>query len=215
MNHPFVWYFALNIDDTPSISAINLNDYPIEDDRKWEKRFFFTDKETIILNGLSFDYLNLNTYTFKTHKDCYLLTPTHDINLKIRHDKFIVKPQVAIVDNCYCYSKKEKFNLPQEYAFLARVLPDCKHVDDIKALTRHFDSHYQKINVFKDALIHHLDKKSKVKFELSRLTINKSYYYSLCIETKNKQLLELLAKSMVPKNSASNYVHFLKGISLC
>jgi len=206
MNHNLVWNFSL-ADATLLKHEFNTVS---GNEEKWEKRFFWPANEKVILMNLGFDFLNFSHYKFTIHKDCYLPSEQNDNNIKIRKNKCHFKPQIKQVSDCYCYAKKQKFNLEKltDWQALALLLPELQKWNQKEPLAEYLKKSLNPVHVYKEAFIHQFA--PKVKLELSRITINDCHYLSVCIESKMQYDTERLASLILPNDTSTNYINFLK-----
>ena len=172
--------------------------------------FFWPASEKVTLMNLGFDFLNFSHYKFTIHNDCYLLCKQNENNIKIRKNKCHFKPQTKQVADCYCYAKKQKFNLEKltDWQALVLLLPELQEWKQKEPLAEYLKKSLNPVHTYKEAFIHQFA--PKVKLELSRITIDNCHYLSVCIESKMQYDTERLANLILPNCKSTNYINFLK-----
>lgn len=203
MNKRLVWNFEINTDQPlqlPGPSSIEPNQ------PRWESRFFWPDDQIITLRGLSNTFLELSQYQIKHREDTYYLLPNTNYNIKTRREQLFYKPIVMKKANAIAYGKKIKL---EEHAANMPV-PGCEE-QDAQTLIAHIHSKGIKINVVKEALIYTFDTTPTTKLELAMLYVAKKAYFSVNIESRSIQTVELITQRLLGKVSTCDYVAFLRG----
>ena len=66
------------------------------------------------------------------------------------------------------------------------------------------------MDVEKEAFIYRFETSPKTKLELARLCIANTIYFSVCIESRSRYLVELITKQVAGEQVSSDYVSFLR-----
>lgn len=201
MTQRLIWNFAL----TPhSTFVIENNEAQQDDGLKWEARFFWPEQQTIELNAIVPELLDISHYQKKEKRDLYYLLPKQHYNIKKRRNKLQYKPLVS--QTPYALGFGKKINLEE-------VTPDEAHrlvlID--KALYKGLKKSIE-IPVEKESLIYKFKTKPMTKLELSRIEIQQHIYYSACVEGRARFLVETISKSLFGSQQPRDYITFLKQI---
>lgn len=201
MNKRLIWNFEINSDPILSL------DYPSQDSdsTRWEARYFWDDKNPILLHGLADSFLNIARYTIKERNDTYFLLQERDENIKERRDTILYKPLLETRNGIQGFGKK--INLLQESpsTLLTGEFPLACH-----ELLNLIKMKGIKCTVKKTALIYKFSLLPPIKLELARLQMGKEDFFTLCIEGRSYPLVAAISTHVVKQQSPSDYVHFLK-----
>lgn len=202
MNKRLVWNFEIN-DECP----LDLTDISAEEPSLWraEIRYFWEDKQSIILYGLNNDFLNLAHYKIKERQDRYYLLPNHTYNIKERRGELLYKPLMQNIGEVREFAKKINLSQHPSMVMLPGLFP--LHANELLELVNRQSS---QIYVEKTALIYKFATQPGVKLELSRLTIADTCYFSACLEGNSKKLITQISNHLFKDEIACDYVHFLK-----
>lgn len=200
MNTRLIWNFEIC---NPKSLAINsLED--VKEECRWEARFFWDADKIINLEALSGEELQFINVETKHQEDCYILLPNKNINLKIRRDELLYKPLMNEQESIFAYGSKMSLKeLEPEL-----ILPETK--DTVASLLQEIEQKGKEIKIAKDILTYKFNSKPKIKLEFSRLKLANEVFLSFCIQGRSFNLVAKLAKELLAKPIASNYVSFLK-----
>ena len=174
-----------------------------KEDIRWEARFFWPEQEVIVLKGLSEIFLNLSQYKIKHRHDQYLILPDN-LNIKQRKAQLIYKPLLQKHNNLFGYGKKINLHECAQDA----VLP-ATNMLTAKALLHSLKEAFR-MDVIKEALLYTFPSNPKIILELSRLKINEAIFFSVCLEGRSQQMVSDIAKELIGKINACDYLSFLK-----
>lgn len=207
----FIWNFFLN-GASGGLENIFLSRMPpSEDGLKWEARFFFSEEEDVTINALDARFLWCSQYRFTTHKDVYLLHPSHEENIKFRKKSLVYKPRAHEEGGLCAYRKKERYTGKEIASFLAQSFPDLS-IDPSGLCREALGITYPRVGVYKEALIHSFPSVKGAKIELSRIACLGKIFTSVCIETKSKVLTQTLRAALLPEASTMHYLEFIKAL---
>lgn len=201
-----IWNFEL---DPTAPLLISTCEMPDNQGEHWESRFFWPDDEVITLSGLDESFLNLSHYQIKERLDSYYLLPDANYNLKIRRNQLFYKPILTQNHQSVAYGKK--INLEEQSTTMP--LPGCTE-KNAQTLIEHIKSQGITVEVKKEALVHTFETALKTKLEIARLCIAQKTYFSVCIESRSAHLVQLISKKLLGTLPASDYVTFLKNLSV-
>lgn len=202
MNRRFVWNFEINTDNSLQIPCQSLNE-PC--DMVWESRFFWHENEIITLDGLSDNFLDLSHYQIKHKADEYYLLPNLPYNLKIRRNCLYYKPLITKMPLSIAYGKK--INLHEHSP--TEILPCTENLNTDTLLTQ-IHNKSRRILVEKEVLRYQFKVTLKTQLELARLKFSNATYFSACIESPSRGLVESIAMQLFKKESTRDYVSFLQ-----
>ncbi|MBA2656720.1 MAG: hypothetical protein H0U70_06995 [Tatlockia sp.] len=203
MNTRLVWNFEINNEKLLKLTS-QQESY---EELHWEARFFWPGDAIISLNGFDERFLVLSNYNLKHRDDYYYLLPNADYNIKQRRQQLFYKP---ILEKAKClngYGKK--INLSESSPEL--ILSGSKTLT-VAELAKDLQESPQAIEVKKEAFVYKFSTDPLIKLELARLEINKTIYFSLCIEGHSQKLVASIAAQLLPAETCSDYVSFLKQI---
>ena len=196
MRKRLIWNFEIDGDRPLEIPEA----LPAEPDSgRWESRFFWSSKEVILLNGLDDRFLALSRYEAKHRQDTYCLLPDTDYNIKIRRNQTLYKPMIMKTAQAVAYGKKIN---------LEASSPET--LNNTLDLLGRIQREGVRIDVDKEAFIYRFETTPKTKLELARLSIANTIYFSLCIESRSRHLVELITKQVTGEQVSSDYVSFLR-----
>ena len=175
----FIWQFELT--GKPWTPQGNWQ----KDDYKWEIRYFWPIETMVRLN---FDEAQLywDKGICKQHDDIYWLDMAKPMNIKQRHDKYVLKPLVKSIKNRVAYDKK--------------VILEASDLSQIK---------HQTIAVTKMALQLIIHQKPKCMLELSKIQLQNKTFSSLSIESRCPEMLDDLNAHLQLPEKPLGYVEFL------
>ncbi|CAM3068132.1 Uncharacterised protein [Legionella steigerwaltii] len=199
MNQRLVWNFEF----TPKAS-LPLSTFIDEKNEtlKWEKRYFWPDSETIILNTIDSSLLDLANYKQKHKEDYYYLLPGHNYNIKKRHEQLLYKPLLQHANHAAGFGAKIILTPLQEQPLPA----------DLQEIIHHVETEGVGVYVKKEAFIYKFPTTPTIKIELARLEVLHQIYFSLCIEGKSLRLVETISKHLLDGPVSCEYVTFLKNL---
>lgn len=202
MNHHLVWNFEF----TPlqSISSINIGQ--VQDDLKWEARFFWPEHQRIILSCIDSSLLDLGNYKKKSRDDYYYLLPNSNQNIKFRGNKLLYKPLLMQTHKAFGFGPKiqlEHLNSHSEPK--EDSLP-------LNALLHEIKTNSTLVHVKKKAYIQKLTTNPSIKLELAQLKVHHQKFYSACIEGRSLKLVEIFSEHLLGDQISCDYVTFLKSI---
>ncbi|MDX1836377.1 hypothetical protein DIZ81_01895 [Legionella taurinensis] len=172
---------------------------------RWEARYFWTENDIAVLNGLSDYYLDLTRYESKHREDTYHLLLPFDFNIKVRRGELLYKPLLDQTPLLLGFGKK----IPLHEQPSEAVLPGTDGLS-ARQLLELIEKGSQLITVEKDALIHQLTHEPTIKLELSRLKLGSRIFFSACLEGRSQALVQALARHLFPDLKPCDYVRFLK-----
>lgn len=205
MNKRLIWNFEVNLENPLEIPS---KEHFIDHHHQWESRFFWSEEQIIILNGLNQQFLNLSQYQLKQKLDTYFLLPNQEYNLKLRHDQLFYKPLLMKQANAVAYGKKVKLTDQS----LATQLPDFKS-SDMTALIKHIHQHGVKIDVEKEALFYKFKTTPITKLELARLQTKRQTHFSVSIESPCLAFVESITHQLLGSKLSTDYVSFLRNMT--
>lgn len=212
-NTDYLKQFTFTGQDSKAVESINFNQYDIDADCKWEKRFFWPPGIPIQIHGLNPSNYEADKLKIKQHNDCYILKPQSKQNIKLRKDLFTYKPLLKTENETYGYGKKQKYAMDDNSEAFSALLPALHSVTDPAVILHVLNDQYLVIPVIKDVCAVKLNKDLKAQCEFSKVKIDGQIFYSFGIEAKNKQLVQDLAKLIVPEIQATEYIQFIKSLS--
>jgi hypothetical protein len=204
MNQRLVWNFEFGPGNIIPLSRLEANE---KDDLKWEVRYFWPDEQTIVLNNIDNGLLNLANYERKFKDDCYYLLPDNDFNIKLRRNEVQYKPLIQQVNNVLGFGHKiildkQLQNPNEEASFTSYLQQLAKQIKQVGI----------GITVKKESYTYKFPTNPPIRLELSRLEIDSTVYFSICIEGKSLFLVETLSNHLLDNQISCDYVHFLKKI---
>ncbi|MDP3706047.1 MAG: hypothetical protein Q8R24_09080 [Legionellaceae bacterium] len=171
----------------------------------WESRFFWQEHEIVVLNGLNQAFLDLSHYQIKHKTDEYFLLPQLPYNLKLRRNCLYYKPLMIRTPTKFAYGKK--INLHEQKEDMRLIGTDQLTVKNILS---QIDNQSRRVLVEKEALSYQLQTTPTTQLELARLSFDKTIYFSVCIESSSRTLVESITPQLIPHRKASDYVSFLQ-----
>ncbi len=204
MNKRLIWNFEINSESSLTIPETCNED---EQTERWESRFFWPEREIIVLNGLDASFLALSRYQAKHREDVYCLLPDTDYNLKIRRNQLMYKPIMMKTRHAVAYGKK--INLEELQPTTS--LPGAGDAD-ASALLIQVQREGQRIHVEKEALVYRFETVPTLKLELARLYVADTTWFSVNIESRSRRLVDSLRQQMFDGQASCDYVTFLKGL---
>lgn len=202
MNKRLVWNFEIDSQDANKFPPLP---HSVKEDYRWESRFFWPEESIITLHGLSDSFLNLASYESKQREDIYYVLASKDYNLKQRRDELLYKPLLKETDLMQGFGKKINLSNHDSDYLLPGITPILKG-----QLMHLIQTDGQPLTVKKIALSYSFDSEPKIKLELSRLMIEQDIYFSLCVEGKSAQLVQLISHRLLKGQPSCDYVRFLK-----
>lgn len=202
MNNRLVWNFEIN-----SNSPLQLPK-PVaatDNHKHWETRFFWDESPIITLFGLEKTFLELSRYKIKHRVDTYLLLPDEMLNFKIRHQQFFYKPLIERTSIANAFGKKISLD---EHS--SSLIPLKEKLNKSVSIIEHLQLHGQSIEVEKEAMIYKFPSHPSTKLELARLVIDNNIFFSTSIESPDFMFVKQVAEQMLPQQTPSDYVTFLK-----
>jgi hypothetical protein len=204
MNQRLVWNFEFSTSKNSALSDLKIKK---EDDLKWEARFFWPESKVIKLSLLDDSLLEIAQYQHKQKQDQYYLIAEQDYNIKSRRGELLYKP--LLKHSKYAFGFGAKINIselnespqlqpPQEFE-VQKIMNELK-----KSAV---------ILVKKDSFTYRFSFNPPVKLELARIVVNNQIYFSVCVEGKSRDLVEMISIGLLGKKHSSNYVRFLKKIT--
>lgn len=201
MNKRFLWNFELSL--AQGLPSPLYLPHPLESLR-WEARYFWPEKDIIVLDGMDESLFDLTQFKIKHHDDTYLIANASDYNIKRRREALVYKPQLDCKDGIFAYAKKLKLNSITGDTLLPGHPPI--RADELQEqLTFSRSVHIDKI-----ALSRRMPCEPPLKIEYSRLRIGAKIFFSLCIEGYSFALVQAFSLFIVKKAPEQNYVQFLK-----
>jgi len=204
MMHRLVWNFEFT--DAKSLNLSDLHEKK-EEGLKWETRFFWPAEEIISLALVDSSLLELANYQHKQKKDYYYLLPKECYNIKSRRDELLYKPLVKKEKHIFGFGTKinltelsRKTHSSEDSAINARQIIEQLNHNSIKVLVK------------KESLTYKFPVQPPIKLELSRIEVNHHVYFSACVEGKSRELVEMISKRLLGKQTSCDYVRFLKKI---
>lgn len=205
MMQRLVWNFSIVDENQLDIPGLPHEE---QDELRWESRFFYPHDRDISLFGLTEDCLDLSVFKTKRRLDTYYLLPDSSCNIKERRGELLYKPQLGKTDFCTGFGKK--INLAETATDVDLPGDPCKKAGDLLAELHQYG---QQILVEKSALVYKFSTQPTIKLELARLLVNKSVYFSVCIEGRSPNLVNLIARHLIKQGDPCDYVTFLKQTS--
>lgn len=202
MIHRLVWNFEFT-----TAKNLDLSDLPekIEENLKWEARFFWPEDEIIRLSLIDNSLLELTNYQHKQKKDYYYLLPKTDYNIKSRRDELLYKPLVKKTKSVFGFGAK--INLTE---LSKKTSSNEEDKLNVLQLIEQLNHNSIEVLVKKESFTYKFSVHPQIKLELSKIEMNHHIYFSACIEGKSRDLVETISKRLVGKQSSCDYVSFLK-----
>lgn len=204
MSQRFVWNFEFTTTaavEFPHLAAQR------QDEKKWERRFFWSEEEIISLFNIDNSLLDLANYHQKHKEDNYFILPNYNYNIKLRRHELLYKP--ILDQNLSAVGFGHKINL-ENIALLTDIDEQERlHLEHIAQKARQ-----DGIEVFvkKESFVYKFSTTPSVKLELARLEVQNKIYFSACVEGKSLPLVEFLSDRLLGKQISCEYVTFLKKI---
>lgn len=174
---------------------------------KWEARFFWQQQDIVSLTLIDNALLQLSNYQHKQKKDVYYLIPKNSFNIKKRRDELLYKPLIKKRKHSCGFGPKIKLNE------LSKDSHSIEHSGiDIVSLMTLLQLQGVEVLVKKESFSYKFPVHPHIKLELSRIEINQQIYFSVCVEGKSQQSVELISRCIVGQQPCCNYVRFLKKI---
>lgn len=202
MNKRLVWNFEINTAESLLIEATTMSD---STEMTWESRFFWHEHDIIILNGLSQAFLDLSHYQIKHKADEYYLLPHMPYNLKVRRNQLYYKPLIVRTPCAFAYGKK--INLHEQKPDMRLAGTDNLDVKNILAQIYNQSRH---VLIEKETLSYQFKTTPTTQLELSRIYLADTVYFSVCIESSSRSLVESITTQLLHNCIANDYVSFLQ-----
>jgi len=202
MNKRLVWNFEIDISDSLQIETEALDE---STEMTWESRFFWHADEIIVLHGLSQAFLDLSHYQIKHKADEYYLLPDQPYNLKVRRNRLYYKPLVIKTPHIVAYGKK--LDLREQKPDMLLVGTD---EIDVKTMLAQIKQYHRRILVEKETLNYQFHTSPPTHLELAKINIAKTIYFSVCVESSSRILVESLTAQLLPHSTINDYVSFLQ-----
>lgn len=200
MNQRLVWNFEFCPATTLPLTSLGEQE---KEEIKWEIRYFWPDRELIVLNTIDNALLNLGHYERKFKNDYYYLLPDNDFNIKLRRNEMQYKPLVQTINNILGFGHKVILQPHKE---------DKDFVPHFQKIINQIKTVGKGIVVNKESYIYKFHTNPPVKLELSRLEIYNTVYFSACVEGKSHFLVATISQHLLGNQVSCDYVNFLKKI---
>lgn len=191
MVNRLVWNFEFS----PPKHLLTMELVAVQEELKWEKRYFWPQDRIICFNCIDNALLDLGNYQQKHKEDCYYLIPGSACNIKRRRDELLYKPLLKQSKHSYGFGAKINLDEPPHDA-------KRQQIED-KGIP---------VFVRKEAFVYKFPTVPTIRLELARLEIENKVYFSACIEGKSQYLVETISSLLLKKKKACDYVSFLKKI---
>lgn len=204
MSQRLVWNFEFSTTNTIQLTHLVVD---VQDEIKWERRFFWSEEDIISLSSIDNSLLDLANYHQKHKEDIYFILPEYNYNIKIRRNELLYKPVLNQTPSAIGFG--HKINLSTIQTLTDIEDSERRQLEDI-ALKARLDG--VEVFVKKESFVYKFPTTPNIKLELARLEVNNKVYFSACIEGKSLYLVELLSDHLLGKQVSCEYVTFLKNI---
>jgi hypothetical protein len=202
MNKRLVWNFEIDLNhpyDFLQLPQVEREQF------RWEARYFWPEKSTIILQGLDEAFMDLSLYDIKSRTDIYHLHPQHHYNVKERRNDLFYKPLIAQQNHCFAFGKK--LNLSETFSADEQM----PHLPWTQAeFLKHDQAESVKVVIQKVALKYSLPTTPATHLEFGWLRTMRGHFFTLCIEAKALILVEKMKEILLPGQISQDYVSFLR-----
>ena len=200
MNKRLVWNFEFCDTETTPLTGLRLDK---KDLLKWEVRYFWPEKQTIVLNTIDKSLLDLLHYQRKSKQDYYYLIPGKNYNIKHRRNQLLYKPMLQQSNVALGYGRKIDLESLHEASHEETDLEHILHLAKEQAT---------EIYVQKESFTFTFPTTPSIKLELARLEVHNKIYFSACIEGRSLYWVETISEALLGKQTPCDYVSFLNKI---